>query len=188
LAEYLPDVYTDFRHAYPDVAQALDALRAATGAAGPWRSEPSGSSNWPSPSEGWQRERSGPIPAGPLNWGSRSTRSATSPSWPLPPPPFPPQSPGSSGSRRYWRPRPERPQLPTDAAWQRGCGTVDGPRSSPSTSRPNTACAVLTKGHGSWCVSAGTSSSDEPERYYGPGSAQRLPYIICPHQQGHRAS
>lgn len=35
MPEYLPDVYTDFRHAYPDVAQALDALGAATGAAGP---------------------------------------------------------------------------------------------------------------------------------------------------------
>jgi 4-carboxymuconolactone decarboxylase len=35
LPDYLPDVYTDFRHAYPDVAQALDALGAAAGAAGP---------------------------------------------------------------------------------------------------------------------------------------------------------
>jgi 4-carboxymuconolactone decarboxylase len=35
LPEYLPDVYTDFRRAYPNVVQALDALGAATGAAGP---------------------------------------------------------------------------------------------------------------------------------------------------------
>jgi alkylhydroperoxidase/carboxymuconolactone decarboxylase family protein YurZ len=35
LPEYLPDVYTDFRRAYPEVAQTLDALGAATGAAGP---------------------------------------------------------------------------------------------------------------------------------------------------------
>lgn len=35
MPQYLPDVYTDFRHAYPNVAQALDALGAATGAAGP---------------------------------------------------------------------------------------------------------------------------------------------------------
>jgi alkylhydroperoxidase/carboxymuconolactone decarboxylase family protein YurZ len=35
LPEYLPDVYTDFRENHPDVAQALDALGAATGAAGP---------------------------------------------------------------------------------------------------------------------------------------------------------
>ena len=35
MPEYLPDVYTDFRENYPDVAQALDALGAATGAAGP---------------------------------------------------------------------------------------------------------------------------------------------------------
>jgi len=35
LPEYLPDVYTDFRENYPEVAQALDALGAATGAAGP---------------------------------------------------------------------------------------------------------------------------------------------------------
>jgi alkylhydroperoxidase/carboxymuconolactone decarboxylase family protein YurZ len=32
--EYLPDVYTHFRADYPDVAQALDALGAATGTAG----------------------------------------------------------------------------------------------------------------------------------------------------------
>ena len=35
MPEYLPDVYTDFRDDYPEVAQALDALGAATGAAGP---------------------------------------------------------------------------------------------------------------------------------------------------------
>jgi alkylhydroperoxidase/carboxymuconolactone decarboxylase family protein YurZ len=35
LPEYLPDVYTDFRENHPDVAQALEALGAATGAAGP---------------------------------------------------------------------------------------------------------------------------------------------------------
>lgn len=35
MPEYLPDVYTHFRADYPDVAQALDALGAATGTAGP---------------------------------------------------------------------------------------------------------------------------------------------------------
>jgi 4-carboxymuconolactone decarboxylase len=35
LSEYLPNVYARFRDDYPDVAQALDALGAATGAAGP---------------------------------------------------------------------------------------------------------------------------------------------------------
>lgn len=35
MSEYLPDVYTDFREAYPEVAQALDDLGAAAGEAGP---------------------------------------------------------------------------------------------------------------------------------------------------------
>lgn len=35
MPEYLPDIYTDFRDDYPDVAGALDDLGAATGAAGP---------------------------------------------------------------------------------------------------------------------------------------------------------
>ena len=35
MAEYLPDIYTDFRDDYPEVARALDALGAATGEAGP---------------------------------------------------------------------------------------------------------------------------------------------------------
>lgn len=35
MAQYLPDVYTDFREAYPEVAQALDDLGAAIGGAGP---------------------------------------------------------------------------------------------------------------------------------------------------------
>lgn len=35
LSDYLPDVYTEFREDYPGVAQALDDLGAATGAAGP---------------------------------------------------------------------------------------------------------------------------------------------------------
>lgn len=35
MSDYLPDVYTDFREDYPEVAQALDDLGAATGAAGP---------------------------------------------------------------------------------------------------------------------------------------------------------
>lgn len=35
MPEYLPDVYMEFRDQYPDVAEALDALGAATGAGGP---------------------------------------------------------------------------------------------------------------------------------------------------------
>lgn len=35
MPEYLPDIYTDFRDDYPDVAGALDDLGAATAAAGP---------------------------------------------------------------------------------------------------------------------------------------------------------
>lgn len=35
MPEYLPDIYTEFRDEYPDVAQALGALGAATGATGP---------------------------------------------------------------------------------------------------------------------------------------------------------
>ena len=35
MPEYLPNVYTDFRAAYPEVADALDALSAASDAAGP---------------------------------------------------------------------------------------------------------------------------------------------------------
>ena len=35
MAEYLPNVYTDFRAAYPEVASALDALGAASDDAGP---------------------------------------------------------------------------------------------------------------------------------------------------------
>lgn len=35
MAEYLPDIYMDFRDDYPEVARALDALGAATGEAGP---------------------------------------------------------------------------------------------------------------------------------------------------------
>lgn len=35
MPDYLPDVYTEFREDYPAVAQALDDLGAATGAAGP---------------------------------------------------------------------------------------------------------------------------------------------------------
>ena len=35
MTEYLPNVYTDFRAAYPEVADALDALGAASDAAGP---------------------------------------------------------------------------------------------------------------------------------------------------------
>lgn len=35
MAEYLPDIYMDFRDDYPEVARALDSLGAATGEAGP---------------------------------------------------------------------------------------------------------------------------------------------------------
>ena len=35
MPDYLPNVYTDFRAAYPDVAVALDTLGAASDAAGP---------------------------------------------------------------------------------------------------------------------------------------------------------
>lgn len=35
MSEYLPDVYTDFRAAYPEVAEALDALGSSSGHAGP---------------------------------------------------------------------------------------------------------------------------------------------------------
>ena len=35
MPEYLPNVYTDFRAAYPEVANALDALGAASDDAGP---------------------------------------------------------------------------------------------------------------------------------------------------------
>lgn len=35
MSDYLPDVYTGFREDYPEVAQALDHLGAATGATGP---------------------------------------------------------------------------------------------------------------------------------------------------------
>lgn len=35
MPKYLPDVYTDFRENYPEVATALDALGSATGEAGP---------------------------------------------------------------------------------------------------------------------------------------------------------
>lgn len=35
MSDYLPDVYTDFRKDYPEVAQALDDLGVTTGAAGP---------------------------------------------------------------------------------------------------------------------------------------------------------
>jgi alkylhydroperoxidase/carboxymuconolactone decarboxylase family protein YurZ len=35
MTEYLPDIYTSFRDRFPVVAEALDALGAATGEAGP---------------------------------------------------------------------------------------------------------------------------------------------------------
>lgn len=35
MSDYLPDIYTDFRDAFPDVARALDALGRATSEAGP---------------------------------------------------------------------------------------------------------------------------------------------------------
>jgi 4-carboxymuconolactone decarboxylase len=35
MAEHLPEIYTDYRERFPEVAAAMDGLGAATGAAGP---------------------------------------------------------------------------------------------------------------------------------------------------------
>jgi hypothetical protein len=119
LSEYFPDVYTNLRHAYPEVAQALDALGAATGAAGPLEERAQQLVKLGIAIGGLAEGAVRSNTRRALNWESRPTRSAMSLSWPLPPPPFLPQSPGSPGSRRYWRPGPERPQLLTGAARQR---------------------------------------------------------------------